>query len=417
MATSTIILLNRSQPRYLHGKPGIVLRSPFFSHSAEAVTLSRTQELNDLVDQYLLAETEDDPIMKEMKHDIYQDMLILARPTQSEFDWINREVSRRKIQNSGAVLLPKGHHFRDPPTRDIITAFRDTTPMSGLYRVIRTVKNWNSDDRNQIKAYIMACFSEIAYLHLTEHELAERDRYKIFSPSIIHSLLLERGPRMDLATVMLQVADIPIKLIETGRFLYVIYKVGNFVVIAVRGTVDWRDWWLDSKAHKDPGPHGFYHRGFQDEAKIALPLLLAEVGDQRPLYITGHSLGGAVASILSIYWRGPRPQTPYVFASPRFGTPPAALGQPRYVYVRPADLVPHLPPRFMGYSDHGGQFETLPVGEKRRPGWRVLYDGIVGRLNFAAPHSMEAHRALLGAQIGEPFDSKAYAAALEAVGG
>ena len=376
---------------------------------------TRMEELQSLVTQYLRAESEADPQKRDRGHDIYQWMLIEARVTADDIDWIDREIARRKVNRGNATSQSYAGQFRDLPVADIVNALRDITPMSRLYRIIRKVQNWSSDTREWTKAYIMACFSEIAYLHVTDHELAGRDRYKIFAPSLVLSYLLDHGHRIDLAAVMLRVADIKIEIVETRRFVYIIANVNSFVVIAVRGTASWRDWLLDMEALKNPAPVGFYHRGFHDEAERALPLLLARVGERRPLYITGHSLGGAVASLLSKIWPDPRPQTPYVFASPRFGTRAAAHSQPRYAHVRPADLVPHLPPRFLGYSDAGAQFETLPATEARRSGLGVLGGGVVNGFDFSAPHSMEGHRALLGSPLGEPFGEHPYISALAAL--
>lgn len=375
---------------------------------------ARMEELQSLVAQYLHAESEPDPDARDRGHDLYQWMLRDLRVTADDVDWINREIVRRKTGHSDGKSRPYGE-LGDLPVTDIIYAFRGTTPMSRLYPVIGKVKSWSSDARDRTKAYVMACFAEIAYLHLTDHELAARNRYKIFSPSLVRDYILERGLRIDLVAVMAQVADINVEIIETRRFVYMIAHLNSFVVIAVRGTVGWRDWLLDIEALKNRAPVGFYHRGFHDEAKLALPLLLASVKDRQPLYITGHSLGGAVASILSKIWRGPPPLTPYVFASPRFGTRAAAGRQLRYAHVRPADLVPHLPPRFLGYSDAGALAEVLPTGSAAQSGWSVLGAGVVKGFDFALPHSMEGYRTLLGSFFDEPFSEQAYISAIHAI--
>jgi len=142
-----------------------------------------------------------------------------------------------------------------------------------------------------------------------------------------------------------------------------------------------------------------------------MPLIEKVVEDRRPLYFTGHSLGGAVASVLSQIWSTPpAPLTPYVFGSARFATRAAAARQPRYAFVRPLDLVPHLPCRWMGYSDEGARIHLLPSGAKTGSGADAV-SHIFYHRNFE-PHAIESYRKLTGDLTGQTASERAYVDAL-----
>lgn len=252
-----------------------------------------------------------------------------------------------------------------------VRSMNNRTPISSVWKTINEVEHrgWAFDPLDRRKAYVMACFSEIAYMHVTEAELAESDRYKVFAPSLVCEALRRERASLDLAAVMATVADVPIEIIVTEEYVYIVARVGPFVVVSVRGTRTkvLKDWLIDLDAKKNQARHGFHHRGFDDEATRALPLLEGAIAnDDLPLYFTGHSLGGAVASILARRWPDQRRvRMPYLFASPRFGTQAAARRLRRYLFTRPGDFVPHVPPRFYGFSDEGAERHLLP--ENARP--------------------------------------------------
>ncbi|CAN5587640.1 hypothetical protein BH10PSE14_BH10PSE14_33610 [soil metagenome] len=367
--------------------------------------MSREQEIADLIDLQLRADQND------ALRAIYNAALIDARTTAEEFDHIDRIAMQRRAEQVSAV--PAGPLPAFIPVADQIAAFRSRTPMARLYRCIgRAGASWGTDDCDALKAYVMACFSELAYLPLTEQELGARDRYKIFEPSLVLAEFKRSKITIALIEVLAAVADIVgIGVLEVGRCLYLIARTHSVTVIAVRGTVTLRDWLMDFEALKNSARYGFYHRGFAEEAEAALPLLVERVGDTAPLHITGHSLGAGVASILAQRWPEQAAiRTPYLFASPRFGTRAAAARLRRYAYVRPLDLVPHAPPRWLGYSDAGATLSVLPPGAVARGGWRSLLHTISHR--SAEHHFMEGIRALLGRVVDEVFPERVYIDAL-----
>jgi hypothetical protein len=263
------------------------------------------------------------------------------------------------------------------------------------------------------KAYVMACLSEGAYLHLTEREVPDHDRYKIF-PSIIQWELIRRRWRMDASRIFRRIIEevATLEIIEIGQFIYTVYAFSDFVVTAVRGTrpKSFEDWIINLNAIKSGTFERNYHRGFFREAKKAEPALketLARIGrDRARLYFTGHSMGGAVAAILSSEWNSDQPvMTPYLFASPRYAMASVVRDKPPYGYIASNDMVPHVPPRRLGFADAGRPPELLCPGQSQLSGLRTLIHWATPGNGFARPHSMELYRYEIGRRAGE---TKAY---------
>jgi len=260
--------------------------------------------------------------------------------------------------------------------------------------------DWASNQRDERKAYMLACLSEIAYLYLTDRELEQDSRLRLFIPSQAGRLLHLQQARFT-TDALARSAELPgIAVIQSARFAFFVMRIGGMAVIAVRGTVitDWRDWDTDFDAPKIATPEGAYHRGFFDEARDKLAELVDAVGDAAPLYITGHSLGAAMASILCLLWSGPvKPMTPYVFSSPRFGTKSVAKRLPRYAYMKEGDLVPGLPAKWMGYSDEGADMTIFPNKAPPGSGWQ---EQLWFRKKLRA-HSIEQMRVTLASEIAD----------------
>ena len=144
--------------------------------------------------------------------------------------------------------------------------------------------------------------------------------------------------------------------IDTQGF---IMENSDDIVVVFRGSNSGADWFANFQASQDPGPlsNTGAHEGFQDAlfpAVIALTKHLYERrASQKSIWITGHSLGGALASLyagmllennIDIYGL-------YTFASPRPGSHDFATqlnarfaNQPHFRVVNSGDIVPHLPP-------------------------------------------------------------------------
>jgi triacylglycerol lipase len=155
-------------------------------------------------------------------------------------------------------------------------------------------------------------------------------------------------------------------------------QLDGAIAIVFRGT-DSIDNWIDD-AEILPLPFrdkGAVHSGFLhslDSVWATISATLARwKGGGRTLWITGHSLGGALALLATATLRfpaggGAAVPTPvagvYTFGQPRVGTRDfgqacdADFGDFYFRFVNNADIVPRIPPRVLGYW-HAGNLEFI----------------------------------------------------------
>lgn len=162
----------------------------------------------------------------------------------------------------------------------------------------------------------------------------------------------------------------------------VVARNGNVSVISIRGTDTQQQWLDDFRAISQPVPHESWwiHRGFEDAWK-SIEASLQKAWDvacsgSASVYITGHSLGAALALIMGVHHPEAFTWTfagPAVF-SPVNGLPPA--GNVLRI-VNPSDLVPRvpLPPLF----EHIGK--------------EIDIAGAADPLDFALQHSLDTYSA------------------------
>jgi triacylglycerol lipase len=156
-------------------------------------------------------------------------------------------------------------------------------------------------------------------------------------------------------------------------------------VIAIRGTDTRQQWWEDFRALAQPVAHEqwWVHEGFHDVWNlIAASLQKAwdtACSNGARVYITGHSLGAAIALMMGVHHPEANTWTfagPAVY-SPLHGLPPAANV---VRVVNPDDLVPKvpLPPLY----EHIGQ--------------EIQIQGAADRLDAALQHSLDTYSVGLG---------------------
>ncbi|MFD2114851.1 Mbeg1-like protein [Paenibacillus yanchengensis] len=130
-------------------------------------------------------------------------------------------------------------------------------------------------------------------------------------------------------------------------------------IVAFRGTssaVDWISDFIAQQTTFSPVKQaGQTHKGFTDiylSMREQLLDILLQTPLDRPLFITGHSLGGALATLAALdLSHNSQYQQPivYTFGAPRVGDPTFARYYNKYIathwrYQNEFDIVPHLPP-------------------------------------------------------------------------
>ncbi|MDP6442228.1 MAG: lipase family protein [Pirellulaceae bacterium] len=167
-------------------------------------------------------------------------------------------------------------------------------------------------------------------------------------------LVAERLGRDDISSVCFDVRDTQ-GFVAAGE---------HAAVLAFRGTESnsLADWVTDADLTLVDGPlGGRVHEGFYDALSHVWRTIddaVAGLATDKPLWITGHSLGGALAVLAAARWLdADRPLAGlYTFGQPRVGDATFArnfnfaMKTTAFRVVNDNDLVTRMPPRSLGYS-------------------------------------------------------------------
>jgi hypothetical protein len=237
---------------------------------------------------------------------------------------------------------------------------------SGVMRQV----DWSAHDFCLKKAYVCAVFSKIAYLKIPKYEARDVSSVKII-PCLTYQRLIAQGAGGPDIQELLKAADFEIRDVfdhVTNGMIVVGVVTRDVIIISIRGTRPIsRDWLIDFDARKQKvsvgGNEVTFHKGFFVELFGSLGTVVEEVKKRNSekilVYVTGHSLGGALAAIMyaldgrNFYPTYPSGTTPekifnvgasYTFGMPRYGDKEAVkLESPFHFYNR-YDIVPHWPP-------------------------------------------------------------------------
>ena len=159
---------------------------------------------------------------------------------------------------------------------------------------------------------------------------------------------------------------------DDGRSTQALLITGPKVaILAFRGTEPKQieDWLTDARFSPKPWDSGLgeVHTGFAGALEGVYPEIVARIealrGSGRLLYLTGHSLGAALATLMAtrLAARQVYPvQGVYTYGSPRTGNPEFAdaytrlVGDRTHRFVNNEDLVTRVPPRAFGLKHVGG---------------------------------------------------------------
>lgn len=244
-------------------------------------------------------------------------------------------------------------------------------------------------------AWIMACMAHLAY-----------DRFE------------EGGAPLQLFTAKLEGGGFTLqntfysKQTDTQAFLAT--SNDGYAVLAFRGTETSKrtDLLIDAKAMKVSVLEGRIHGGFRlayESVAKEIERSIFKLGDM-PLYITGHSLGAALATVATQRLEHnlrirQMIAACYTFGSPRVGDShyDIEFKSPIYRIVNTTDIVTIIPLLAMGYIHIGDvRFLGSREGEFRRgiPVLRRLYLFLLTMLKFFGPvvsdHQIVEYRRKLG---------------------
>ena len=194
----------------------------------------------------------------------------------------------------------------------------------------------------------------------------------------------------------------------------------DYSVIAFAGTNEGADWASNFDWFPVDKLGGKFHRGFHECFEELWPWIegtLADVNAEkvRPTYITGHSLGGAIATCCAAHFNYlDRPFLGlYTFGAPRAAARETAvifdvLSRSRtFRFQNSADVVTRIPSRVAGYShtgtnlfiDDGGEIHTDPGWWSRFLDFVKVAAGDIVRLDLSTivDHDVKLYRRAIDA--------------------
>ena len=177
-----------------------------------------------------------------------------------------------------------------------------------------------------------------------------------------------------------------------------VFLMGNkdAIIVAFRGTepTQLQDWMTDLKIRRKRGPYGKVHRGFLKGFRAVWPGARAVVDEwqthAQSLWLTGHSLGGALATLaMASLGEEARPVYGlYTFGQPRVGGKTFARNfdldfkSRMFRFVNNNDVVTRVPTRQMGYR-HVGQvllFDAFGKLQQDLHFWNRFLSRVSGRI-------------------------------------
>lgn len=151
------------------------------------------------------------------------------------------------------------------------------------------------------------------------------------------------------------------------KFFLVRDDVAETQMIVIRGSANLTNWIIDFKFWKikDSWLDIRVHKGFYEATREVFWDSIFELNPTYKTTITGHSLGGAVAILLGMYLDNfGHPETDVItFGQPRITNKSGAAKYKEFPFHRvviAADLIPHLPPKFVGYKHFGNKWYLKP---------------------------------------------------------
>ena len=251
-------------------------------------------------------------------------------------------------------------------------------------------------------AWLMACLSELAYIKF--NPLFSTDNQKKWFLKNVEKLvddnrkaslvelidLISYDHEEEKKKLITELKTLEIKLLETfdsNGTQALLASNDKFIVLAFRGTepTSMKDIRTDARAkivhcEKEGRIHEGFKNAFENVASDIQDRLNRDEFQRKPLLITGHSLGGALATVAAkkLTHKGGIAAC-YTFGSPRVGDDEwiANIKTPIYRLVNAADCVTMLPPSWMIIETLCWLIKHIPyIGESVRA-WLSQYGGYI----------------------------------------
>lgn len=174
-----------------------------------------------------------------------------------------------------------------------------------------------------------------------------------------------------------------VKFIEHDEAQAYVLANKTQITVCFRGTEP--SSWNDIKADLRAFPKKGFHKGFWTEynkLKTDIEQTVKKLKTTRKnaeLYLTGHSLGGAMATVACFDY--PEARAVVTYGAPRACTWFRTLPVKHVRVVHNNDVVPKVPPFFIGYKHHADTLTYMNYYGKVRKmtAWQRLKDGFRGR--------------------------------------
>jgi hypothetical protein len=192
-----------------------------------------------------------------------------------------------------------------------------------------------------------------------------------------------------------------------------VYVNDDNVILSFRGTANFQDWLADISISQEVGYGGKVHTGFSRLAQalwFQIKDSVASFPDNLPIFITGHSLGGALASLIGANVKEDFPDRQsyvYTFGCPRVGNNAFANSYKpvHYRVVNNNDVVPCMPMEHelvvglhglkIVHWQHTGLLKKLDENGKLMPtlsgGILDFVDNLVYQLEDVLPSNIKSH--------------------------
>lgn len=261
--------------------------------------------------------------------------------------------------------------------------------LRGLWSRLAKI-DWSDQSFTADKAYVAAVFSKIAYLAIPAFELRSHTSAKVV-PCLTYQQLVQRNVSVDLRALV-QSFELGEVVVIPSRYAIAVIVFGHDVTfISLRGTrpLYLTDWMIDFHITRTPAYVNQFSADFHSGFFKAVNSLMDELSTRItarlgarpsvPIYVVGHSLGGAMAAIThsvagSTYFSkllmGQNVVVPfpthscYTYGMPRYGDTETTRGLrgPNHIY-NVHDVVPGVPPKWLGFDNATTEYRLREKGK------------------------------------------------------